>query len=118
VSASQDLRKALELFGPNGENWCKGSYQLEGASAEPQYCSAGVLARVAMDSGDGRDFSEALDLLESLLPNSPLYYLARVIARNEGKREVSIPKWNDTHDFDAVRAAFVAAIALAESEGN
>ncbi len=90
--ARATLRRALKLFGPNGEGWIQGHYEFGG-----KYCALGALHKA-----DGPGIVDAGSILRSLSPQR------------------AIVSFNDGHErtFIDIRRWFKRAIAQTEKELN
>ncbi len=112
---SKKLREALELFGPNGENWCKGEYFQDrkgrfcDKTEASSFCSLGVVAFVT-------EKNEFNILEEEKFLRKTLH---RLIGEEESELDGTlVHRWNDAKErtFDDVRALFLKAAATAEAE--
>lgn len=113
-SAADILQRALELLGPNGENWTKGYFAYDEYGMETMgycdvakcWCAAGAIQRVINES----DYDATY-----------MGVLSRAIFGNDWKpfTGTCIGDWNDAPErtWPEVKAAFERAIALA-SEGK
>jgi hypothetical protein len=96
MNASEVLRKALELLGPNGENWCQHGYHFGDS-----HCMQGAVHLVTSDQ---RTRNKCWSAMVKVLPP---FESGNPIAR-----------WNDdsAREWPDVEAAFRKAITLAEQE--
>src|SRR5262245_42296575 len=84
TQVTKDLRAALELLGPNGENWCQhaakigGRFCMVGAMLEVEAGEAATTALYRVMGGSvvdfndapGRDFSDVRSAFERAIANS------------------------------------------------
>jgi hypothetical protein len=95
------LKKALELLGPNGENWIKGrawEYRKDNSKA---YCSDGALNEAARNTDQ---YFKAAHALEKAMPTHP--------------QQVNYVFLNDKADteFSQIKRLFETAIEKAAEE--
>jgi hypothetical protein len=84
----QDLRAALALLGPNGENWC----QLHLFTTDGRKCALGAIMEVRS------------------ITDKRIDHASNALAEAIG--QPAIGDFNDTHTFPEVRAVFEKAILI------
>jgi hypothetical protein len=90
----QDLRAALYSLGPNGEDWWVKDKK------HGKHCALLALLEVTVRKGRVLDFNPAIDRL------------AGAMGVTGGNTSYEITRFNDTHTFAEVRAAFEKAILI------
>lgn len=121
-TTSQNLRSALDLFGPNGKNWIRGCLQL-GADC---YCAVGAVCKVLYDDSEGTDPGNGFKTAYLSIPE--FQALHQAIAEIDGSQWITSFRWdpaagvaefNDEQtDFTMVERAFKRAIEIAEEAGK
>lgn len=106
------LREALDLLGPNGEHWTKGTYE----DSDGNYCMIGAITKatygfVYQDTGRLGDVDERATIFQI----TRRYLLQAALASSPGVR-LHLTKFNDFSEttFEDVRQVFERAIQLAE----
>lgn len=92
AKAARLLRRALDVLGPNGEQWTTLKYE----TAFGQHCLVGAIRKVLGKSND----------IYADLPNGPLW--------TPSPAERALTEFNDYHSFPEVRAIVERAIARLE----
>lgn len=117
MKSSEVLQKALDLFGPDGECWIKGDYQIEGKHGWwrkvlhievcDKFCSIGAI-REAMHMGIAENYNayiKARNYLQEAVPSSSK---GDVVGFND----------NSLTEWPQVKAMFEEAIAAAKAAGD
>lgn len=79
------LARALEIWGPNGEKWCKGRWHTHNSVGFGQHCMLGGMHEAVgrVNSTKSRPFIEALTLVKGALKSQPIPFKRSIIGFND-----------------------------------
>jgi hypothetical protein len=110
-ATQENLKKALELLGPNGENWIKGAMRTWIEEDVPSFCSLGAV----IEAHNGWEFKTAVQLL-SIPGVVELGQACKLMATSEWVEPSNqIVEFNDSKltMFRDIKAVFERAIEIA-----
>lgn len=104
------LREALDLLGPHGEHWTKGTYE----DSDGNYCALGAITKATYGFVYPDPGYQYIGLDRAHTFQDVRLYLCRALPPGDGWK--SIAKFNDFSEttFEDVRQLFERAIQLAE----